>query len=131
MHPSPADPSPALELEKTSHIVLMASNLDFALDGALKSRVRTIRFEAPGAVEREALWRLHLPEQMPGAADVDCARLAKLSLTGRNIKSASYKAYIRARRAKGSVTTALVEEEARREVGLNGRTRRPLGFGSR
>ena len=119
------------ELERTNHTVLMASNLEFALDEALKSRVRTIRFEAPGPVEREALWRLHLPEQMPGASDVDCAQLAKLPLTGRNIKSASYKAYLRARQAKGPVTTALVEEEARREVGLNGPPRNPLGFGAR
>lgn len=119
------------ELERTKHTVLMASNLDFALDEALKSRVRTIRFEAPGPVEREALWRLHLPVQMSGASDVDCARLAKLPLSGRQIKSASYKAFLRARRAGGSITTALVEQEARREGGVDGSSRRPLGFGSR
>lgn len=117
------------EIERTEHVVVMGTNLAGALDAALSRRVLFhLRFEAPGPVEREALWKLHLPDAVEGAADVDVSRLAKLTLTGGEIKNASFRAILRASRDKVALSTGLVLEEASREASGGG-GRKAVGFG--
>ena len=118
------------QIERTKHVTLLATNLRLEdLDPALARRVQFhLRFEAPGPDERAALWALHLPAVVPGASDVDCARVAKIVLTGGQIKNASFRAILRARRAGLPLTTEAVEIEARREVGPKGPGRGPAGF---
>ena len=105
------------EIERTEHVVVMATNRADDLDPAVQRRVLFhLRFEAPGRPEREAIWRLHLPSSIPGAEGVDCAQLARHPLSGGGVKNASWRAILRADREGADLTTDLVEEEARREA---------------
>jgi SpoVK/Ycf46/Vps4 family AAA+-type ATPase len=109
----------------------MATNRAERLDPALDRRVLFhLKFEAPGKAEREAIWRLHLPEAVKGAAAVDCARLARHRLSGGGIKNASWRAILRAAREGVEVTTEVVEDEARRETRRGSSERHPAGFGT-
>lgn len=71
-------------------LVLLASNLRTNIDQAFVRRLDVIvEFDEPGRVEREALWRAHLPADAPLAADVDVAQLAELyPITGGVIRNA-------------------------------------------
>ena len=118
------------EIERTWHVVVMATNRPDGLDRAVDRRVLfRLEFEAPGPRERAALWRLHLPREIPGAAGVDCEALARHALAGGGIKNASWRAILRANRGGVDLSTELVEEEARREARRGGSRRASAGFG--
>lgn len=118
------------EIERTEHVVVMASNLPTCLDPALARRVLFhLRFEPPLRAEREAIWRLHLPASVAGSDAVDCARLARLELSGGGIKNASWRAILTADRDGLPLTTTAVEAEARREANGGGKSRTRAGFG--
>jgi len=118
------------ELERTPHVVVLATNFADALDAALARRVLFhLTFEEPGPAERAALWRLHLPPAVAGADDVDCDRLARLALNGGAIKNASHRAILAAACAQIPLTTASVEHEAGVEAATRSDRRRPAGFG--
>ena len=118
------------EIERTEHVVVMATNRADHLDPAVRRRVLFhLQFEKPGRAEREAIWRLHLPEGVPGATEVDCERLAAHALSGGAIKNASWRAILRATREEADLTTARVEEEARREAAGAPTARGRAGFG--
>ena len=54
------------------------------------ARRLVVEFPEPDAAARQALWRLHLPDAAPLAADVDLAELATwYALTGAQIKNAA------------------------------------------
>ncbi len=72
-------------------LVLLASNLRTNIDQAFVRRLDVIvEFDEPGRVEREALWRAHLPDHAPLAVDVDVAQLAELyPITGGLVRNAA------------------------------------------
>jgi ATP-dependent 26S proteasome regulatory subunit len=77
-------------LEKFRGIVVFATNLVENYDSAFETRVRHVHFPLPDAAARRLIWREHLPQELPLAADVDVDALANLKdeLSGREIKNA-------------------------------------------
>ncbi len=75
------------ELECFEGICIMTTNVIDFLDTAYSRRIDfKICFQRPDVNERTALWRIHLPECMPGVADVDIPTLAQqYNLTGGQI----------------------------------------------
>ena len=83
------------ELEQFGGVVIFATNLAANLDPAFERRIRThVRFNEPGAAEREAIWKVQLHERKtPLADDVDFHALAAAyEATGGDIKNAVLKA---------------------------------------
>lgn len=77
-------------LESQKSPVILTTNRADSLDPALERRCAfRVVFEPPTAEEREAIWRLHIPDKMPVAKDVCLERLAlDCPLTGGQIKNA-------------------------------------------
>ena len=77
-------------LEKFRGVVIFATNLVENYDQAFETRVRHIKFPMPNAEARHAIWRKHLPPEMPIAEDVNIAELVKAGLLfcGRDVKNA-------------------------------------------
>jgi len=83
------------ELEGFNGVVIFATNLAANFDPAFERRIRThVRFEMPGAAERERIWRVQIhPMYTPLAEDVDFAALAsQFAVSGGDIKNAVLKA---------------------------------------
>jgi len=76
------------ELDRFDGVVIFTTNQATLLDKALDRRVSLkVPFELPGEKEREALWKIYMPEGLP--TDVDLRELAKnFNLTGAQIKNA-------------------------------------------
>jgi SpoVK/Ycf46/Vps4 family AAA+-type ATPase len=77
-------------LEQFEGVVILATNSPQALDSALDRRILyRVDFETPSPSLREAIWRVHLPTELPLAADVDVPYLARrFEFTGGYIKNA-------------------------------------------
>jgi SpoVK/Ycf46/Vps4 family AAA+-type ATPase len=77
-------------LERFDGVVILATNVPGALDTALDRRILyRVDFEIPTPTLREAIWRVHLPERLPLAADVDVAYLGRrYEFAGGYIKNA-------------------------------------------
>ena len=83
------------ELQRFSGVVIFATNLATNIDPAFERRIRHhIRFEMPGPVERERIWRAQLhATKTPLADDVDFTVLAeRFPRSGGDIKNAVLKA---------------------------------------
>ena len=119
-------------LEKFRGVVIFATNLVENYDQVFETRVRHIKFPLPNAEARAAIWRKHLPGEMPLAADVDIMALVKMALVkagadfcGRDIKNAVINAATQAaidgkQRVTQSDFTLAIQKinEARRELKL-------------
>ena len=104
------------EIERTRHVVVLATNRPECLDPALARRVLfDLRFELPGPTERRAIWQRHLPASVLGASEVDLDVLKYVPLTGGGIKNASWRAILRARQQGTPLTTLTVLDEAASE----------------
>lgn len=76
------------ELEKFKGVCILSTNRKTALDKALARRVSLkIDFQLPAPNLIRKLWTKMLPPKMPLADDVDFDKLAKVSLTGGEIKN--------------------------------------------
>jgi SpoVK/Ycf46/Vps4 family AAA+-type ATPase len=83
------------ELEAFNGVVIFATNLAANFDPAFERRIRThVRFEMPGAEEREKIWQVQIhPNKTPLADDVDFRLLAeRFAMSGGDIKNAVLKA---------------------------------------
>ncbi len=83
------------ELEGFTGVVIFATNLAANVDPAFERRIRThVRFEMPGAAERERIWQVQIhPTYTPLADDVDFLALAEaFAVSGGDIKNAVLKA---------------------------------------
>jgi hypothetical protein len=66
-------------LEGFEGLAVLATNLRQNIDSAFTRRLEfAIDYDEPTAVQREALWRCHLPEGTPIDSDVDLTRLATM-----------------------------------------------------
>ncbi len=74
-------------LENFPGILIAATNHIDNIDKAYSRRFHLkLELPFPGVSEREQLWRLHLPESIPGSIDIDCTSLAtNYRLTGGQI----------------------------------------------
>ena len=97
-------------LERYQGVILLALNADVRLDPALERRVTYhARFRLPGASDREAIWRAHLPADLPLHPEVDLQALAETyELAGGHIKNAVLVAVNKA--LAGRQGDAVVEE---------------------
>src|SRR5262249_20729988 len=76
-------------LESFDGIVVITTNAERHLDAALGRRLDVIiHFPAPGAVEREALWRAHLPGDHAVGGDLLRELAGRCALTGGQIRNA-------------------------------------------
>ncbi|HSP15308.1 MAG TPA: ATP-binding protein [Thermoanaerobaculia bacterium] len=83
------------ELESFNGVVIFATNLAANFDPAFERRIRAhVRFEMPGAEERERIWSVQVhPSKTPLARDVDFHALAEtFDVSGGDIKNAVLKA---------------------------------------
>lgn len=76
------------EIEKFEGVCILATNRIDTLDEALERRISLIvEFPKPDQKAREAIWEKHLPEKMPREKAVTPKALAKIELTGGQIKN--------------------------------------------
>lgn len=107
------------QVENFPGVCILATNRETVLDTALARRLAVkVRFRLPGPEEAAAIWSLHLPRELPLADDVDLERLARLGLSGGQIKNAVLQAARRAlaRGRKARVRHADLEQAARDEL---------------
>ena len=84
-------------LEQSDALVILASNLKENLDKAFTRRFHyIIHFPRPEISERERIWRLAFPPDVPLAHDIDFSALASLDMTGASISGAARSAALRA-----------------------------------
>jgi hypothetical protein len=82
-------------LEQSDALVVLASNLKENLDKAFTRRFHyIIHFPRPEAPERERIWRLVFPPQVPLARDIDFSSLSNLDMTGAAITGAARSAVL-------------------------------------
>ncbi len=110
-------------LESFDGLCVLASNLRQNIDAAFLRRLEfVVEFHEPGAAEREALWRAHLPRQAPLQRDVDLRELSTLyPLSGALIRNASVAAAFVAAAEGGAITRHHLVRAVRREYQKAGR----------
>ena len=102
------------ELEAFNGVVIFATNLAANFDPAFERRIRShVRFEMPGAGERERIWQVQIhPHKTPLAGDVDFRTLAAhYEVSGGDIKNAVLKAASAAAAEPGSDRGKLIHQE--------------------
>jgi hypothetical protein len=74
-------------MEAYRGLAILTTNMKSGLDRAFQRRLRfVVQFPFPDQQEREAIWRAIFPPAMP-IDGIDCAKLAKLSEAGGNIRN--------------------------------------------
>lgn len=103
-------------IESYRGLAILATNMKSALDKAFVRRLRFIvDFPFPAIEERTEIWRRIFPSETPVDENLDCARLARLNLTGGNIHNVALNAAFSAARNNSKVTMPLVLNAARVE----------------
>ena len=103
-------------IESYRGLAVLTTNLKSALDRAFLRRIRfVVQFPFPDATARAAIWRHQWPEQAP-VDELDLAALARLNLSGGNIRSVALNAAFRAADAGGRITQAVVLDAAHAEL---------------
>jgi SpoVK/Ycf46/Vps4 family AAA+-type ATPase len=74
-------------MEAYRGLAILTTNFKSALDTAFLRRIRfTVQFPFPDAAQRAEIWRRIFPATTP-TRDLDCAKLARLNVTGGNIRN--------------------------------------------
>jgi ATPase family associated with various cellular activities (AAA) len=103
-------------MESFQGLAILTTNLKSSLDKAFQRRLRfTIDFPFPDATQREAIWSRVFPAQTP-TKDLQPDRLAKLNMTGGNIRNIALNAAFLAAEAGASVEMAHVLQATRMEA---------------
>jgi SpoVK/Ycf46/Vps4 family AAA+-type ATPase len=109
-------------IEAYRGLAILATNIKSALDTAFMRRLRfLVNFPFPGVADRRVLWRKVFPQRNgqdapnPPLAELDYDRLARLNLTGGNIRNIALNAAFLAAHAGTSVTMPLILEAVRTE----------------
>ncbi len=102
-------------MEAYRGLAILATNMKSALDEAFVRRLRFIvTFPFPAAADRKLIWQKIFPMRVPvGKLDFD--RLARLNITGGNVRNIAMNAAFLAARDGTQVTMTLVLEAARTE----------------
>jgi len=110
------------EIERFEGVCVLATNRRVALDKALERRISLrVEFTPPDDVMRRQIWRLLLPSSVPLSEDVDLGELAKVELTGGEIKNVILNA-ARMALIRGARTT-VTDSDFRRAVSMETETR--------
>jgi hypothetical protein len=103
-------------MESFQGLAILTTNLKSSLDKAFQRRLRfTIDFPFPDAAQREVIWSRVFPAQTP-TKDLQPDRLAKLNMTGGNIRNIALNAAFLAASAGASVEMAHVLQATRMEA---------------
>ena len=103
-------------MESFQGLAILTTNLKSSLDKAFQRRLRfTIDFPFPDAAQREAIWARVFPAQTP-TKDLQPSRLARLNMTGGNIRNIALNAAFLAAGAGASVEMAHVLQATRMEA---------------
>ena len=103
-------------MEAYRGLAILATNMKGALDQAFMRRLRfVVTFPFPGRPEREAIWRRAWPAETP-TRDLDCAYLARFSLTGGSIANVALNAAFRASAQGSAITMPVVLDALRTEL---------------
>jgi hypothetical protein len=110
-------------LESFEGLAVLSTNLRHNIDAAFTRRLEFIvDFPEPGILEREALWRAHLPATVSLAADVDVGELAALyPLVGGTIRNAAVAAAFMAAAEGSCITREQIVRAIRREYHKSGK----------
>ena len=82
-------------LEQSEALIILASNLKENIDKAFTRRFHyIIHFPRPGISERERMWRLAFPPEVPVARGIDFSALASLDMNGASISGAARSAVL-------------------------------------
>lgn len=121
------------EMETFPGIIIVTTNLANNLDLAMSRRFHyKLLIEAPDYHARLTLWRLHLPDSIPGADSIDLDCLARdYPFTGGQIRlvvqNACHEAYLRGKATK--LSTNDLRKYATLEMGTSfEHTRKAIGF---
>jgi len=81
-------------IENFSGVCVVITNMKESIDEAFFRRFRfVLEFKMPTAVEREAIWKITLPEQCPISKDVNFKELAqRYEMSGGGVKNALLRA---------------------------------------
>jgi len=102
-------------MEQYRGLAVLATNMKQALDPAFLRRIRfVVQFPFPDATLREQIWRRALPSQAPTEA-VNLQQLARLSVTGGNIRNIALSAAFLAVEAGEPIRMSHLLEAARGE----------------
>ncbi len=110
-------------LERFEGLAILSTNLRDNIDPAFTRRLEfLVDFDEPTQAERELLWRRHLPERVPLAADVQLVTLAALyPVVGGLIRNATVAAGFLASAERSPVTQQHLVRAMRREYAKSGR----------
>jgi SpoVK/Ycf46/Vps4 family AAA+-type ATPase len=110
-------------LERFEGLAVLSTNLRQNVDQAFIRRLEfVLDFDVPDVVEREQLWRVHLPARAPLAPDLDPRELASLyELVGGHIRNAAVAAAFLAAAEDVPIGRAHVLRAIRREYAKAGR----------
>lgn len=102
-------------MESYSGLSILTTNLRSAMDDAFVRRLRFIvQFPFPGETERQQLWRCMIPASAP-TADIDYAKLARLTLAGGSIRNIALQAAFVAADEQQSISMQYLRDAARQE----------------
>ena len=102
-------------IETYRGLVILTTNMKSALDRAFLRRIRhVVQFPYPDAAAREKLWRMQFPADAP-LGEVDFAALARLQLTGGNIRAIALNAAFLAAAAGGRIEQDAINAAVRAE----------------
>ena len=105
-------------VEDYDGFVVLTTNLKSGLDAAFLRRIAfKIPFTLPEYEERLALWRIHLPDEVPKAPDLNLENLAETfdRISGGEVKNAVLRAALMAR-GEQPITQAMLERAALSEL---------------
>lgn len=120
-------------LERFDGLAILASNLRQNIDAAFSRRLEyIIEYEEPGVEQRLALWRCHLPAEVPLADDVNLESLAaNFPVVGGLIRNAAVTAAFMAAGEAQVITQEHFTRAIRREYEKAGKAFRELPGRSR
>jgi hypothetical protein len=103
-------------MEAYRGLAILTTNLKSNLDSAFQRRLRfVVHFPFPDLGQREAIWRGIFPPATPLEA-VDCAKLARLNMSGGNIRNIALGAAFLAAQEGGPVRMAHLLQAAHSEA---------------
>lgn len=102
-------------IETYRGLVILTTNMKSALDRAFLRRIRyVVQFPYPDAAAREKLWRMQFPADAP-LGEIDFAGLARLQLTGGNIRTIALNAAFLAAAEGGPIGQDAINAAVRAE----------------
>jgi ATPase family associated with various cellular activities (AAA) len=102
-------------METYRGLAVLTTNLKAALDSAFLRRIRfVVQFPFPDASQRAEIWRRVFPRETP-TENLEIAKLARLNITGGNIRNIALQAAFLAADSNEPVTMARLLRAARNE----------------